>query len=163
MPSCCKCGECCSKLWVRGSATESVEDAAAIAVDSCPDMLLMDNSYPRSEPRASGGADYEDCPGHVAVVLSPLFRGRRPTPAASITSSHGTTAPMPNLRTNVQELFASQGDGTPLHGGNVTSPATRLHISHHASRPRNPGPGTISPFAARPARAVWTDVRCSPR
>jgi CheY-like chemotaxis protein len=91
-------------------ATESVEDAAAIAVDSCPDMLLMDNSYPGVNLEQVAERIKKDCPGMLAVVLSPLFGGRRPTPAAVdyfLAQNDGPDA----LRANLEELFGAQGDG----------------------------------------------------
>lgn len=53
--------------------TNSIEDAKNLAQSKCPDMLLMDNSYP--------GVDFEQlasqvkniCPATIAVVLSPFF------------------------------------------------------------------------------------------
>jgi len=57
--------------------TSSLEDAKTVAGDSCPDMLLMDNSHP--------GIDFEQvaeqvkrvCPTMLAVALSPYY-GVRP-------------------------------------------------------------------------------------
>jgi CheY-like chemotaxis protein len=53
--------------------TTSVEDAKHLAKGQCPDMLLMDNSYP--------GIDFEHlaeqvkgvCPEVITVVLSPFY------------------------------------------------------------------------------------------
>ncbi len=61
------------KVW----PTHSVEEATALAVDHCPDMLLMDNNHP--------GVDFEQvaqqvktaCPTMIAVVLAPYYYGSR--------------------------------------------------------------------------------------
>jgi CheY-like chemotaxis protein len=94
------------KVW----PTESVEDAAAIRVDSCPDMLLMDNSYPGVNLEQLAERIKKDCPGMLAVVLSPLFAVRGSTQTAVdcfLAQNDGPDA----LRANLEELFAAQGDG----------------------------------------------------
>jgi CheY-like chemotaxis protein len=90
--------------------TNSIEDAAAIALDRCPDMLLMDNSYPGVNLEEAAERIKKDCPGMLAVVLSPFFAVHRSTPAAVdrfLAQDDGPGA----LKANLEELFAAQGDG----------------------------------------------------
>jgi CheY-like chemotaxis protein len=90
--------------------TESVEDATAIAVDNCPDMLLMDNSYPGINFEQVAERIKKDCPGMLAVVLSPLFAVRDSAQTAIDRFLARDEGP-DSLRANLEELFATQGDG----------------------------------------------------
>ena len=90
--------------------TKSVEDATAIAVDSCPDMLLMDNSYPGINLEQVAKQIKETCPGMLAVVLSPFSAARHSTRTAVdrfLAQDEGPDA----LRANLEELFATQANG----------------------------------------------------
>jgi DNA-binding NarL/FixJ family response regulator len=57
------------KVW----PTSSVEDATVLAGNICPDMLLMDNSYPGANVEQVAAQVKQVCPAVIAVVLSPYF------------------------------------------------------------------------------------------
>lgn len=90
--------------------TESIEDAAAIAVDSCPDMLLMDYSYPRVNLEQVAERIKKACPGILAVVLSPFFGVRR-SPQTAVDRFLAQNDGPDALRANLEELFATQRGG----------------------------------------------------
>ena len=52
---------------------DSVEGAKAIAGRVCPDMLLMDNSYPPDDLESLAEQVKSVCPEMVAVLLLPSF------------------------------------------------------------------------------------------
>jgi DNA-binding NtrC family response regulator len=54
-------------------STSSVEEAKVAAKDSCPDMLLMDNSYPGIDVEQVARQVKTICPSMLVVVLSPYF------------------------------------------------------------------------------------------
>jgi DNA-binding NtrC family response regulator len=54
-------------------STSSVEEAKVAAKDSCPDMLLIDNSYPGIDVEQVARQVKTICPSMLAVVLSPYF------------------------------------------------------------------------------------------
>jgi CheY-like chemotaxis protein len=54
--------------------TSSLEDAKAVAGDSCPDMLLMDNHQPGIDFEQVAEQVKQVCPTVLTVVLSPYFR-----------------------------------------------------------------------------------------
>lgn len=53
--------------------TETADGAKAIAGRVCPDMLLMDNSYPLADLEGLAQQVKGICPNMVAVMLSPSF------------------------------------------------------------------------------------------
>jgi DNA-binding NtrC family response regulator len=54
-------------------STSSVEEAKVAVKDSCPDMLLIDNSYPGIDVEQVARQVKTICPTMLAVVLSPYF------------------------------------------------------------------------------------------
>jgi CheY-like chemotaxis protein len=54
-------------------STNSVEDARNVAQNQCPDMLLMDNSYPGIDFDRVAGQVKQVCPEVITVVLSPYY------------------------------------------------------------------------------------------
>jgi DNA-binding NtrC family response regulator len=91
-------------------STSSVEDAKVAAKDSCPDMLLMDNSYPGIDVEQVARQVKSICPTMLTVVLSPYFGVR----AASrgyvdrfVARDEGPDA----LIAQIEELFEQSGGG----------------------------------------------------
>lgn len=60
------------KVWT----TDSVEDATAIAQDSCPDMLLMDYGHPDGDVEQVAARAKNVCPDLITVVLLPFYGAR---------------------------------------------------------------------------------------
>ena len=89
--------------------TSNVEDAKNVAMDYCPDMLLMDNSHP--------GVDFEQlatqvkrtCPQLIAVVLSPYYGIHNGSGGAIdryVAKDDGPDA----LLSQIEELFGKEAD-----------------------------------------------------
>jgi DNA-binding NarL/FixJ family response regulator len=57
------------KVW----PTTSVADATVLAENICPDMLLMDTTYPGVNLEQVAQQVKEVCPAVIAVVMSPYF------------------------------------------------------------------------------------------
>jgi CheY-like chemotaxis protein len=57
--------------------TNSMDEASAIAQRTCPDMLLMEDSYLDSSLEASAQVVKDVCPEIIAVVLAPYFAVRQ--------------------------------------------------------------------------------------
>jgi CheY-like chemotaxis protein len=55
----------------------SVEHAKSVAEHQCPDMLLMDTSYPEVGFEQVARQVKQICPEMIAVVLSPYYYGTR--------------------------------------------------------------------------------------
>ena len=53
--------------------TETADGAKALAGKVCPDVLLMDNSYPHADLEGLAQQVKGICPNVVAVMLSPSF------------------------------------------------------------------------------------------
>ena len=60
------------KVWT----TDSVEDAASIAEDRCPDMLLMDSEHPDGDVEQVAARAKDVCPDLITVVLLPFYGAR---------------------------------------------------------------------------------------
>ncbi|MGB8887092.1 MAG: hypothetical protein WCC87_10245 [Candidatus Korobacteraceae bacterium] len=93
-------------------STSSVEDAKTAAKNSCPDMLLMDNSHPGIDVEQVARQVKTICPSMLAVVLSPYF-GLRPTwhgyVDRFVTNDDGPDA----LIAQIEELFERGTNGEP--------------------------------------------------
>ena len=55
--------------------SSSLEDAKSVAQRRCPDMLLMDYTYPEMNFDEVAAQVKRACPGVIAVVLSPYYYG----------------------------------------------------------------------------------------
>jgi DNA-binding NtrC family response regulator len=108
------------KVW----STSSVEDAKNIAVDSCPDMLLMDHNYPGVDSEKVAEQLKKSCPELIAVVLSPYFSVRNASHSAVDRFVPRDEAPDAMIE-RIEELFE-------IREGEATNP--------HARRAANGGP-----------------------
>jgi CheY-like chemotaxis protein len=87
--------------------TCSVEDAAQVAVNECPDMLLLDNGNPEIDFEQVARQVKRACPDMIAVVLSPYYYAPRRGRGAIdrfVATDDGPDA----LISEIEELFGEQ-------------------------------------------------------
>jgi DNA-binding NtrC family response regulator len=89
-------------------STSSVEDAKVAAKASCPDMLLMDNSYPGIDVEQVARQVKTICPSMLAVVLSPYF-GVRAASRGCIDRFVARDEGPDVLIAQIEELFEERG------------------------------------------------------
>jgi DNA-binding NtrC family response regulator len=91
-------------------STSSVEDAKVAAKDSCPDMLLMDNSYPGIDVEQVARQVKSICPTMLTVVLSPYF-GVRAASRGYVDRFLAKDEGPDVLIAQIEELFEQSGGG----------------------------------------------------
>jgi CheY-like chemotaxis protein len=91
-------------------STSSVEDAKTVAGQSCPDMLLMDNSHPGFDITHVAEEVKKVCPTTLAVVLSPYY-GVRPGSWGHVDRFVAQDDGPNVLIAQIAELFEQQADG----------------------------------------------------
>ena len=91
--------------------TSSPEDAAKVAVDHCPDMLLLDNGNPEIDFEQVASQVKRACPDLIAVVLSPYYYAARKGRGA-IDRFVATDDGPDMLISQIEELFGEQSDGS---------------------------------------------------
>ena len=90
-------------------STSSVEDAKRLAQNMCPDMLLMDNSYPGVDLQQIASQVKTVCPELITVVLSPFFAVQQSSGAIDrfVPKDDGPDA----LLAQIDELFEEKSNG----------------------------------------------------
>jgi response regulator RpfG family c-di-GMP phosphodiesterase len=89
--------------------SSSVEDAKTVAEDQCPDMLLMDNSYPEVDFEQVARQVKQICPETIAVVLSPYYYGARNGASGAIDRFLVRDDGPDALILQIEELFGEHG------------------------------------------------------
>lgn len=87
--------------------TSCAEDAKRVAVDHCPDMLLVDNGNPEVDFEQVVSQVKRACPDLIAVVLSPYFyapRGAQGAIDCFVARDDGPD----RLITQIEELFGQR-------------------------------------------------------
>jgi CheY-like chemotaxis protein len=87
--------------------TSSAEDAAKVAVDECPDMLLLDNGNPEIDFEQVASQVKRACPDLIAVALSPYYYAPRKG-RGSIDRFVATDDGPDMLISQIEELFGEQ-------------------------------------------------------
>jgi len=95
--------------------TSSVEEAEQIAGSRCPDMLLMDNSYPGIDFQEIAKQVKRACPGVITVLLSPYYYGFRRGSDGAIDHFVTQDDSPDQLISQLQGLLGAESgqDGTP--------------------------------------------------
>ena len=96
--------------------SSSVEDAKMVARRRCPDMLLLDNSYPEVDLEEIAKQVKCVCPGVIAVVLSPYYYGPPKATAGAVdrfvVKDDGPDA----LISQIEQVFGEHGQGNNRSG-----------------------------------------------
>jgi CheY-like chemotaxis protein len=85
--------------------SRSAARATKIAAATCPDMVIMDNSYPGRDAESLATQLKQACPETIAVVLSPYFAVRDASHSA-VDCFLANDGPPDHIVARIGELFA---------------------------------------------------------